>query len=329
MELFEVHTENRWEDLIWKEETPASYRGIILSGSPANVLTGDFGKMIFQHAVAPEYAIWLNNYDLQHARTFTARLDFATTELSMLIGNNVLYRLKPIGEVNIKETQFNITYSPFMESRVRFHGLQHYTTFDIHFQQSYFERMAAVYPDELLPFLDKVRPGTPATFYDEHQYATPMMLYVAREILRVLSCENRDSLKLDLLVELLFIEAVTCRKKAGPSGYSAHAGERDMIRHITTLILSDTSHIKTIGELAREAGMNAKKLKYLFKQENGAGIYTYWQLYRLEKSREMVLNHHETPLKEIAHTFGFSDVHSFSKAFKKHYHNAPSHFRKK
>jgi hypothetical protein len=194
----------------------------------------------------------------------------------------VLYRLNPVGEVNIKETQFNITYSPFMESRVHFRGLEQYTTFDIDFQLSYFEKLAADYPDQLLPFLDKMKPGNPATFYDEHQYATPMMLYLAREILRALSRENQDRLKLDLPVELLFIEAITCREQSNSPRFPARAGELDMIRHITTLILSDTSHIKTIVELSREAGMNTKNLKSLFKEENGTvltniGSFTAWK----------------------------------------------------
>lgn len=329
MGLFEIHTENRWEDFIWGQEVPQSYQGILLCGSEPHVLTGDFGSMLFQHAAAPKYNIWLSDYDLASSRTFTARLDFVTTELSMVISNNLFCQLLPVGQIDLRETQFNITHAPFMENRVRLNGLEHYTTFDIHFQLSYFEKLSFKYPDEILPFLDKIGPGRHATFYDRSPYATSMMLMLAREILRVLSQQLTDRFKLDLLVELLCIEAITCFKKPRSSSQLILARERDMIRHITSFILSDTSYILTIDELARKAGMNSKKLKYLFKKENGTGIYRYWLYHRLEQSRELLIRDPRLTLNEVAHIFGFSDAHSFSKAFRKRYNTSPSDFRKR
>lgn len=328
MALFEVHTENRWEELIWQNKAPESYEGIILKGSDPTALTGDFGKMLFQRASAAKYSIWLNNYLLDADRTFIARLDFPTIELGILLGNNALYRLQPIGEVDMKETQFNITYAPYMENRVRLKGAHQYTTFDIHFQLSYFEKLAEAYPDDLLPFLEQVSSGNHTTFYETPQYAAPLMLSLSREILRVLSYEVRDGLKLDLLVKLLCIDAITRRPRPNSPLQAKRAQERDIIRHITTLILSDTSRIKTTRELSLEAGMNTKDLRYRFKEENGMSIRRYWQQYRMERIREMIINNPELTMREIAHTFGYSDSHSLGRAFKKHYHNPPTHFHK-
>ncbi len=328
MELFKVHTENHFEKLIWKEKMPESYEGVILPGSRPTVLTGDFGTMLFQHVTAAEYSIWLSNYALTADRTFTAHLDFPTIELNMLISNNVLYQLRHIGKIDLKETQFNITYAPYMENQVRLRRAQRYTTFDIHFQLSYLKKIAKDYPDAVLPFMDNISSNTHVSFYDTHQYATPQILYLSREILRVLSAEIRDGLKLDLLVKLLFIEAITCRRKPQSPKQEKLAEERDRIRHITTLILSDSSRIKTTGELSLEARMNTKKLKNRFKEVNGTSIRRYWQRYRMEKSHEMVVNHRELTMKEIGHIFGYSDGHSFGKAFKKCYDKPPTYFRK-
>ena len=328
MKLFDVRTENQFEDLIWLEHQPKKKNKIILPNRPAVHLRGDFGSMSFQHFPAAEYAIWYSHYDVSEDRTFNACLDMSTIELNVLINNNVSYTLNHYGSVEANATQFNITYAPYFESVVHFDGLQEYTTFDVHFKRSYLEKMASLYPDVLGPFVEEIDKGHIVALYPTHLYATPLMLDSIRAILDELSHKDRDTVKVDLLVKVLFIDAISLKRRDSGGLDGINTQERRAIDYITTLILSDPSHVPTIPELARLAGMNTKKLKCLFKKLNGMSIHKFWQDFRLLRCREMLLDRQHSSLAEIALTFGYSDLSSFRKAFKKKYHESPSNFRK-
>lgn len=80
-----------------------------------------------------------------------------------------------------------------------------------------------------------------------------------------------------------------------------------------------------IDELAKMAAMSATKLKKSFKELYGSGMYTYYQQVRLQKAKEMLLSGRYS-IKDTATAIGFNSTAHFSRAFKKLFHQLPSHF---
>lgn len=80
----------------------------------------------------------------------------------------------------------------------------------------------------------------------------------------------------------------------------------------------------TIDRIAREAGMSEFHFFRLFKQTIGVSPYQYLLSIRLKKA--LVLLKADYSVSDVAHSIGFADLQSFSKAFKKHYGCAPSQF---
>ena len=95
------------------------------------------------------------------------------------------------------------------------------------------------------------------------------------------------------------------------------------IEHLITKNLSDKP--PAITKLSKMAFMSGTKLKQLFKDMYGKPIYQYYQFYRMQKAREMLLTKTHT-VKEVASQLGFSSVGSFSSAFKKEFKVLPSKY---
>ena len=110
--------------------------------------------------------------------------------------------------------------------------------------------------------------------------------------------------------------------------YHVEASVNDIenVRKIERLITKNISEKPpAISVLAKTALMSPTKLKQLFKDMYGKPIYQYYQFYRMQKAREMLLAKSHT-ITEVAFYLGFSNVGSFSSAFKKEFKVLPSKY---
>lgn len=82
----------------------------------------------------------------------------------------------------------------------------------------------------------------------------------------------------------------------------------------------------TIEELAATAAMSPAKLKRIFKEVYGSGIYGYYQKHRMQQSREMLLTRDFT-VKEVGMHVGYSNLSNFATAFKKEFGILPSELK--
>ena len=79
----------------------------------------------------------------------------------------------------------------------------------------------------------------------------------------------------------------------------------------------------TIGELARQVGVNEAKLMHLFKLLFGQTIFDYAQNMRMDKAKEM-LEATERSITEIAFDVGYEYSSNFTTAFKRRFGVTPS-----
>ncbi len=82
----------------------------------------------------------------------------------------------------------------------------------------------------------------------------------------------------------------------------------------------------TVETIAAACELNRSYLTRLFKSATGYTPQSYLFTYRMKKASELLLESSES-INNIAFMVGYSDVFTFSKAFKRYRHQSPSDYR--
>ena len=83
----------------------------------------------------------------------------------------------------------------------------------------------------------------------------------------------------------------------------------------------------TIEQLAKKVNTPPKKLKAVFKQVYGMGVYSYLRQQRMEVAKKMLLT--GAAIHDIFPVIGYTNASNFSKAFRIAFQETPNHWRKK
>lgn len=96
------------------------------------------------------------------------------------------------------------------------------------------------------------------------------------------------------------------------------------LMEVESILVKDFSKAPpTIVDLAAYTNMSVSKLKSVFKQVYGTGIYEYYQKNRMRKARNMLVSDNYT-VKEVGLKLGYTNLSNFSLAFKKEFGLLPS-----
>ena len=83
-----------------------------------------------------------------------------------------------------------------------------------------------------------------------------------------------------------------------------------------------------MDDIAEACGLNRSYLSRLFKEATGQSVQQYLITYRLKKATEL-MKETNLSLQDISLAVGYTDIFTFSKAFKKNFGTSPSNYRKK
>jgi AraC-like DNA-binding protein len=83
----------------------------------------------------------------------------------------------------------------------------------------------------------------------------------------------------------------------------------------------------TISQLAEKVMLPEKRLKIVFRQIYGVGLYTYLRQLRMGKAKLLLLE--GKPIKVIVLIIGYNNESSFCKAFRREFNETPQAWRKK
>lgn len=110
---------------------------------------------------------------------------------------------------------------------------------------------------------------------------------------------------------------------------SENTSESLQLKYVRTVIkyiqlkYSEAVHVETI---AQTCGLNRSYLSRLFRDATGSTIKDYLQTYRMNAAENM-LRSTGNSIQYISSAVGYSDIFTFSKAFKKHTGMSPSAYR--
>ena len=126
--------------------------------------------------------------------------------------------------------------------------------------------------------------------------------------------------KLCELLDHLIVHSSSSPQTGGGDQQLSHI--RKIITYIQTYY---SSHIQ-LADIAAVCGLDRSYMARLFKEATGLSIHTYLTNYRMNKAQELLRNPTNS-IQYVSLSVGYSDVFSFSKAFKKKTGLSPRQWR--
>lgn len=119
-----------------------------------------------------------------------------------------------------------------------------------------------------------------------------------------------------------FLENILKRNMVEPM-LSISSKDFESILKIEGLLLENYGEVfPKIEKLARIALMSESKLKKIYKQAFGMGLYEYYQKNRMHKAKEL-LNSGEYTVSQVGTMLGYHNLSNFSASFKKEFNQLP------
>lgn len=123
-----------------------------------------------------------------------------------------------------------------------------------------------------------------------------------------------------------FLENIFKKEMSEPL-LSISSKDFESILKIEGLLLENYNEVfPKIEKLARLALMSESKLKKVYKQAFGMGLYEYYQKNRMHKAKEL-LNSGEYTVSQVGCILGYHNLSNFSSSFKKEFNHLPKDFQ--
>lgn len=161
-----------------------------------------------------------------------------------------------------------------------------------------------------------------------HQHLGRTSAEMVRVLKQILECPYQG------LVQQLFLEGKALEllalqfaqwaepQQSVPPIVSLKPDDVERLHFASQILIEQVNNPPSLLQLARQVGLNDRKLKQGFLQVFGTTVFGYLQDYRLESSQQL-LESGEMSVTEVAHTVGYASLPSFSKAFRKKFGHSP------
>ncbi|MBD1397115.1 helix-turn-helix transcriptional regulator [Pontibacter sp. JH31] len=177
-------------------------------------------------------------------------------------------------------------------------------------------------------FAEQVRQGIPTNLTNENLAISPAMKQVIHEIRSTCRTGLIKRLYLEAkIMELLMLQLEQLQPLAQAGKSVLRGDDESRILQARSIIEKDYGNPPGLTQLARLVGLNEFKLKQGFKECVGATVHGYAVQLRMEKARQLLLQHRELPVGDIALQVGYKSPAYFTAAFKKHFGVLPSELR--
>ncbi|MCF0075497.1 AraC family transcriptional regulator [Dyadobacter sp. CY261] len=125
--------------------------------------------------------------------------------------------------------------------------------------------------------------------------------------------------------ELLYHLFTSLKKRGSAAVLELHAKDIHAVYQVRDRIVSSLSQPGTIAEWKQIAGMNELKLRKIFTQVFGMGIYEYYQHVRMKEAARL-LREERISVSEVGYQLGFENLGHFTKIFERHIGKKPKQY---
>jgi len=147
---------------------------------------------------------------------------------------------------------------------------------------------------------------------------SPEMIKTADEMIHQPMPEGLESRYYKLKCEelLCHIFALLLQREAIPAS-SMHIDDIKAIYAIKYHLQSHLAEAPNVASLARDANMSEPKLRKLFKQTFGKGVFEYYQSARMFEAAKL-LKEERLSVSEVGYQLGFTNLSHFTRVFEQH-----------
>lgn len=188
-----------------KSRAPDAFSSLLVPDSAVNYAEGKYGRLMLQEVEANPFSILYNVYHIKHRFLLQVKSDTPLLVLHILLKNDMHYHLNGIGDLYLKEGQFNIVYLPQVDVTSFFEQEGEYRTFNVYLPVTLLQQYAQVFP-YLNEFLEKIAGSMSAFLLKKHGWIDSE---ISRIINKVLQCSYDETVRVvyfdNLLRELLLL----------------------------------------------------------------------------------------------------------------------------
>ncbi|MBW8523513.1 AraC family transcriptional regulator [Chryseobacterium chendengshani] len=147
---------------------------------------------------------------------------------------------------------------------------------------------------------------------------TAEMIKTAGELLNTFIPESIESRFSKLKCEelLCYIFGLLVQRDSFPTS-TLHIADIKSIYAIKLQLQNNLDGAPNISLLAKEAGMSEPKMRKIFKQTFGKGVFEYFQSNRMNEAARLLREQHLT-VSEVGYQLGFTNLSHFSRVFEEH-----------
>ena len=147
---------------------------------------------------------------------------------------------------------------------------------------------------------------------------SPALIRTASDLLHqpVPESLERPYYKLKCEELLCYTVALLLQRDAVPMS-KVHLDDLKAVYALKLQLQSHLGEAPDIASLARDAGMSQPKLRKLFKQTFGKGIFDYYQSMRMQQAARLLQEKHLT-VSEVGYQLGFTNLSHFARVFEQH-----------
>ncbi|MDM9383749.1 AraC family transcriptional regulator [Chlorogloeopsis sp. ULAP01] len=129
------------------------------------------------------------------------------------------------------------------------------------------------------------------------------------------------------VLELLALQLMQLVDTDVPRSHSSLRGhDIDCIHHAKEILIQNLDNPPSLLDLARQVGLNDRKLKQGFHQVFKTTPFAYLRQYRLEQARQLLMDS-EISIEQVVKAVGYSDRSRFAVAFRKQFGINPKSYQ--
>ncbi len=322
-------TADRTPNLLCAETVPAPLKKYTLTGSKVIAGEGSFGYFLFQQlqGLDPSTGLWYSNYLLDQEEVFRYQCQEPQLRLQFAL-SNTFYSQQETGEGQVlQQGCFNLYYDPFIKSEMHMQPGRPYSMLSVYFPLTLLETWVNYFP-ALAEFMEKVSRGERAVLCACNQVTTWEMDDIIQHITSNSYPGFTQPLHTSIKITELLIQVLD-KVIHYPTTNTIRLRREEVQRfhEMKEVLTSNLEHPLSLKELSRQFGLNIKKLKMGFKAIYDKTPFDLLLITRMEKAKELLAGTGMS-IEDIGESVGYSDKHSFSKAFKKHCGCPPASYRR-
>jgi AraC-like DNA-binding protein len=324
--LLEI-TEEQGSPIEIFQTLPDGMKQFDMRNSVPVLLQGESFKILMQEFRGKSFSAWYSRFWADRFTILRARGDIAVLELRIGLTNQLQGTWDKIEQPSLKPGQFNLSFTPHVETRATFDVGKYYATFDIHVEQSLLEEIGIDYA-ALRKFLKKVEKGRPAELSDYPHDCPAAMRDCIQFILTNPYSEKAQPRILEWNIkQILLIALEIVASPEHPLPIILTAREIEGLHAVRQFIADSFPDWPDQALLCRKGEINEFKLKTGFKHLFKMTTYDYHMQLKFQEAKKLLLENKES-ISAIAYKIGYDHHPSFTHEFKKQFGYTPSWFQK-